>query len=219
MLGRMPSGGRRRLVPDGGHPEPSTRGAPVVPGRALAAVVLGSALLWACRLSPSEAPPVDATAWPDDEAELRAEVQAEAPPDPGVEDEESPPRPRPPRAIFRDELQRATGPGPAYLLRQLGPEPFRHDGHFIGWTITRLFPDDPELGASCDLALGDVILGVNGYRLATPQELSDAFELLPGWTQLRVQSLREGKRRDVTYTIIDAPAGAPTTGAIPSPRR
>ena len=178
-----------------------------------------SALLWACRLSPSEAPPVDATAWPDDEAELRAEVQAEAPPDPGVEDEESPPRPRPPRAIFRDELQRATGPGPAYLLRQLGPEPFRHDGHFIGWTITRLIPDDPELGVGCDLALGDVILGVNGYRLATPQELSDAFELLPGWTQLRVQSLREGKRRDVTYTIIDAPAGAPTTGAIPSPRR
>ena len=169
-----------------------------------AALMLGPALLLlACRLSPSEAPPPDASAWPDDESKLRSEPE----PSP-TEAEVGPPlRPRPPRSIFRDEVQRAAGPGPAYLLRQLGPEPFRHQGRFVGWQITRLFPDDPHLCApdQCDLAVGDVILGVNGHRLETPQDLSDAYAALPGWTQLRVQSLREGQRREVTYTILDDP--------------
>jgi hypothetical protein len=176
--------------------------------RAIALVVLG---LPACRLAPAGAPPPDASAWPDDDG-MRLADEAEAEPVPAQTAQaaaEPRPvlRPRPPHAIFRDELQRATGPGPAYLLRQLGPEPFRHDGHFIGWEITQLFPDDPELCApGCDLALGDVILGINGHRLQTPQDLSDALGELPRWTQLHVQSLRDGKRRDVTYMVIDDPA-------------
>jgi len=207
MLGTMPSGARSRPVLERAHPVAVVRCARVVPARALVALLLGPAVLLGCRLSPSEASPVDASTWPDDDAELRADIEAEAAaapePDP-VEAEVGPQlRPRPPGTIFRDELQRATGSGPAYLLRQLAPAPFRHDGHFIGWEITRLFPDDPGLCVPCDLALGDVILGVNGHRLATPQDLSDAFEALPGWTQLQVQSLREGKRRNVTYTIVD----------------
>lgn len=185
-----------------------------------AASLLGLGLLGlACRLSPSEAAPVDASAWPDDEAGLLGEDE---PGDEAGPVEVGPPlRPRPPRTVFRDELERATAPGPAYLLRELGPEPFRHQGRFVGWEITQLFPDDPGLCVPgvCDLALGDVILGVNGHRLETPQDLSDAFAALPAWTQLRVQSLREGQRREVTYTIVGDPAGAPAEGAIPSPRR
>lgn len=188
--------------------------------RHLRVVLLAPGLLGlACRLSPSEAAPVDASAWPDDEAAMLGDdVPADEPPDAEV----GPPlRARPPRAIFRDELERATGSGPAYLLRELGPAPFRHQGRFVGWEITQLFPDDPGLCVPgvCDLALGDVILGVNGHRLETPQDLSDAFAALPSWTQLRVQSLREGQRREVTYTIVDDPAGAAAEGAIPSPRR
>jgi S1-C subfamily serine protease len=161
-------------------------------------------LIGACRLSPAEAPPPAASAWPDGSTGLRDEPEL---PSPAEAQASAVLRPRPARAIFRDELERATRPGPAYLLRQLGPEPFRHQGHFIGWEITRLFPDDPELCApGCDLMRGDVILGVNGHRLHTPQDLSAALEALPGWTQLRVQSLREGQRRDVTYTVIDDPA-------------
>jgi hypothetical protein len=172
--------------------------------RTIALVVLG---LPGCRIAPAEAPPPDASAWPDDGMRLADEEEPIPTGDAEASAAASPVlRPRPARAIFRDELQRATGPGPAYLLRQLGPEPFRHDGHFIGWEITQLFPDDPELCApGCDLALGDVILGVNGHRLQTPQDLSDAFEALPRWTQLHVQSLRDGQRRDVTYTVIDDP--------------
>jgi hypothetical protein len=206
MLVAMPSGRRGRLVP--GRTPAASGG--LRPARWHgAAALLGPVLLLACRLAPSEAPPPDASAWPDDDdAELRGEDEAPPDPAPPVEAEVGPPlRPRPPHAIFRDELRRATGPGPAYLLRQLGPEPFRHQGHFVGWEITQLFPEDPGLCAPgvCDLELGDVILGVNGHRLDTPQDLSTAFEALPGWTHLRVQSLREGKRRDATYTIVDDP--------------
>lgn len=180
----------------------------------------GAAVLWlalgpsACRLAPAEAASPDASAWSDDRDALGLDDEPLAPAEPEAEplvaadavEPRPPPRPRPARAIFRDELQRAVGPGPAYLLRQLGPEPFRHDGHFIGWEITQLFPDDPELcAAGCDLALGDVILGVNGHRLQTPQDLSDALDALPGWTQVRVQRLRDGKRIDVTYAVVDDP--------------
>lgn len=128
-------------------------------------------------------------------AVLAAAPEATAPP---AEDA------RPPRTIFRAELQRATERGPAHLLRQLGPEPFRHHGTFVGWELTRLFPDDPHVCASgCDIAVGDVILSVNGSRLETPQQLSDAFAGLPKTDRLVVHSLREGKRRERTYRIVD----------------
>lgn len=161
----------------------------------------------ACKASPAEAPPPDASAWPDERFDPGPALDdAPEPAATATATEVAPPRPRPPRTIFRDEVERATGPGPAYLLRQLAPEPFRHDGRFVGWTITQLFPDDPRLCAErCDLAPGDVIVEVNGHRLQTPQDLSDALQALPGWARLRVVSLRGGKRRQVTYAIVDDP--------------
>ncbi len=157
-----------------------------------------------CRGTPTEAPAPDAAS--PFEPDVMIEPVMESPSDPSMV-EPVVPRPRTPGTIFRDEIERATRPGPSYLLRQLGPEPFRHEGHFVGWEITRLFPDDPSLCANpCDLAVGDVILGVNGHRMQTPQELSDVMEALPGWSTLAVQSLRNGKRRSVTYPIVDAPS-------------
>jgi hypothetical protein len=166
-------------------------------------VLLGLGAWVGCRVAPAEAPPPDAVAWLG-QGSARGELDAE----PEDADAGQAPRARPPRSIFRDELERATAPGPAYLLRQLGPEPLRHQGRFVGWEITQLFPEDPALCAPgrCDLAVGDVILGVNGHRLATPQDLSDALRALPAWTALHVQSLRNGQRRQVTYAVIDDPA-------------
>ncbi|MCH9681451.1 MAG: hypothetical protein K0V04_08465 [Deltaproteobacteria bacterium] len=159
--------------------------------------------LTACRGAPTEAPAPDASAaFEPDVALGPALVSPDATDDEGAIPTAAA-RARPPGSIFRDEVERATGPGPAYLLRQLGPEPYRHEGHFVGWEITQLFPDDPTLCSPCDLAVGDVILGVNGSRLQTPQALSDAMLSVPKWTELAVQSLRNGRRRSVTYTIID----------------
>lgn len=190
----------------------------MVRGGSSSLLVLASSLALmaasSCRTSPAEAPAPNASAWPDEDfdpgpgddfdpgSESSASESAMSP----SSDPTGPTRPRARHTIFRDEIQRATGPGPAYLLRQLAPEPFRHQGHFVGWEITRLFPDDPDLCASpCDLALGDVILTVNGNRLQTPQELSDVLGALPSWSSLKVQSLRNGQRRQVEYAIVDAP--------------
>jgi len=112
--------------------------------------------------------------------------------------------PRPPQTIYRSELVRATSFGPAYLLREVAPEPFRHAGRFVGWEVTQFFPDDPALcSPGCDMQVGDVILSVNGSRLETPQQLSDEFEKIPERAELRVVSLRGETRRRITYKIIE----------------
>jgi S1-C subfamily serine protease len=116
--------------------------------------------------------------------------------------------PRPPQTIYRSELDRALRGGPAYLLRQLGPEPFRQAGRFVGWELTRVFPDDPDLcAAGCDIMPGDVILLVAGDRLETPQALSRLIERLPELDTLEVRSTRNGTGRVVTYALVeDRPA-------------
>lgn len=114
------------------------------------------------------------------------------------------PSDRPPHTIYRSEVKRALARGPGYLLAQLGPEPFRMHGRFVGWEITRVFPDEPDLcRPRCDLAIGDIILSVNGDRLETPTAFSNMVQRLPELETLEVKSLRNEKRRIVTYTIVD----------------
>ncbi len=112
---------------------------------------------------------------------------------------------RPEDTIFRSELTRATHGGkPAYLLAQLGPEPYRPGNRFIGWKITSVWPDDPGLcGVGCDLAPGDVILAVNGKTLERPEQLSALLADLTTVDELRVKSLRDGKMRDRTYRVAE----------------
>jgi type II secretory pathway component PulC len=120
----------------------------------------------------------------------------------------SPPEatPRPPQTIYRSEIDRATSRGPGYLLEQLAPEPYKPAGRFQGWRITKLFPDDPDLCASvCDLAVGDIIITVNGNNIERPEQLSQLFEKLPGLEELEVHSVREGKSRKVTYRLVADP--------------
>ena len=161
-----------------------------------------------CRGGEAEAPDPTAGA-PTPEAGDGSDRSDSSDPDASAqaEHEAPPPRPeepRPPTSIYRSELVRATSFGPAYLLRELGPEPFRHRGTFMGWEITRIFPSDPGLCApGCDLQVGDVVLSVNGSKLETPQQLSDALDAIAEATKLEVVTLRGEKRRQVTYSILE----------------
>ena len=158
-------------------------------------ILLASMLLCACR-------PVESTP-PDMDQPLIDPVAATTELEPG-ESPNTNPSSRPPATIYRSELDRALRGGPGYLLRQLGPEPFRHGGRFVGWELTRLFPDDRELCApGCDIVPGDVILAVAGDRLETPQALTKLLERLPELDRLEVVSLRDGKRRTRTYTLVE----------------
>lgn len=133
--------------------------------------------------------------------------------------EASLPTPRPPRTVFRSEIDRALLGGPAYLLAQLGPEPFRLSGHVIGWQITRLFPDDPTLAAVCDLRPGDVVLSINGDPVATPDALTALLERLPGLDALVVVRLRDERKEEIRYALVeDRPAGPARDPNATTPR-
>jgi hypothetical protein len=155
-----------------------------------------TACLFACR--PSDPKPPEPALDPYAETDVAAMFDA------GQSAESTDRAPRPPATIYRSEIDRALRGGPAYLLGQLGPEPFRHGGRFVGWELTRVFPDDRDLCApGCDIEVGDVILAVAGNRMETPQALSALLERLPALESLEVQSLRNGQRRVVTYTLVE----------------
>ncbi|MFV8756007.1 hypothetical protein ACNOYE_36105 [Nannocystaceae bacterium ST9] len=118
---------------------------------------------------------------------------------------EAPARERPPGAIFRSELRRATQDGSAaYLLGQLGPEPYRPQGRFEGWIITKVWPADPELcEPGCDLKIGDVILEVNGSKLERPEDLAEAMSELDTLEQIDLRGMRDGQYFERSHPIVD----------------
>lgn len=115
---------------------------------------------------------------------------------------------RPPGAIYRSELIRATQGGNApYLLSQLNPEPYSPQGRFEGWVITRVWPGDPELcAAGCDLQVGDIILSVNGSKLETPEQLSNLLVDLEALESIEVTGIRDGQFFERSHPILPDPA-------------
>lgn len=177
------------------------------------ALLLAALVLVACKGGTSEAPDPTAAEFAQ-QSDAPADAESESPA-PGAQTDASASAVtteqgagdqavRPAKTIYRSEVLRVTNFGPAYLLRELQPEPFRHSGRFVGWEIMQVFPDDPALcEPGCDLLVGDVVLSVNGSRLETPQQLSDEFGKLPERTTLTVVLLRNEKRHAVTYTIVE----------------
>ena len=157
-------------------------------------------LLTACR-PPSD---TDATA---QAPEAGAAAEHEQPSEP----EAQTPADRPEGSIYRSELVRATQNGtPAYLLGQLAPEPYRPQGRFEGWVITRVWPGDPDLcQPGCDLYPGDVILSVNGSRLETPEALSAMLERLIEFESIDVSGIRNGEFFERSYPILSDPEPTP----------
>ena len=128
--------------------------------------------------------------------------QPPPPPEPIPPIAATPAKVRPDGAIFRSEVVRATERGPAYLMRQLQPVPHRPAGRFAGWQITALFPDDPSLCDECDLAVGDVIIAVNGNPLERPEQLSALLQELEDTKGLEVVRVRDGVREIKRYPIV-----------------
>lgn len=117
---------------------------------------------------------------------------------------------RPPGAIYRDELVRATQGGSApYLLGQLAPEPYNPQGRFEGWIITRVWPGDPGLCSPCDLRVGDIILSVNGSKLATPEQLSNLLAEFDTIERIDVTGIRDRRFFERSYPILPDPLQAP----------
>jgi hypothetical protein len=156
------------------------------------------ALVLACRHEPDVEPPFG-----HDEGDERDERLIDEGAEAGAESEPA----RPPGAIWRSELRRATQDGSAaYLLGQLRPEPYRPQGRFEGWIIGAVWPGDPELCApGCDLQIGDVILGVNGSKLEHPEDLADMMSKLETLETLELRGLRDGQYFERSHPILADP--------------
>jgi len=169
--------------------------------RILAATMLVATL--ACRSERASTPPsAPATAEPD-ATTASADDTRPADADDGVAPLAAD---RPPRTIYRAELDRALARGPGWLLGQLDPEPVRQSGRFVGWRIAEVFPDAPDVcPPGCDLLPGDVILAVQGDPLQTPQALEALIARLDGLSTLAIDRVRDGSREHVVYALLDAP--------------
>lgn len=164
-------------------------------------VIACAFVLAACRREHASTAPQEAPTHEQPRADADESVRPPPPASPA-------PRPRAPLTIYSDELERITSHGPAWLLRQLAPEAHRRAGRFAGWTITACFPDDPELAAAADLEIGDIILTVEGDTLATPNAYSALFERAGKLDALHVARIRDGRREELVYRIVDAPLPA-----------
>lgn len=115
--------------------------------------------------------------------------------------------PRPAGAIYRSEVVRATqGGSAAYLMSQLGPEPYRPQGQFEGWVVTRVWPNDPDLCApGCDLAPGDILLSVNGSKLETPEQLSNLLGRINELESIDLVGIRGGQFFERSHPVLPDP--------------
>jgi S1-C subfamily serine protease len=118
--------------------------------------------------------------------------------------------PRPAGAIYRSEIVRATqGGSAAYLMAQLGPEPYRPQGRFEGWVVTRVWPGDPELCApGCNLQPGDILLSVNGSKLETPEQLSNLLARIDELESIELVGIRGGEFFERSHPVLPDP-GSP----------
>jgi type II secretory pathway component PulC len=133
-------------------------------------------------------------------------IEEPAEPDSSTPEPELPPRPA--GAVYRSEVVRATqGGSAAYLMSQLGPEPYRPQGRFEGWVVTRVWPSDPELCApGCDLKPGDILLSVNGSKLATPEELSNLLGRIDELESIDLVGIRGGEFFERSHPVLPDPA-------------
>ncbi len=69
--------------------------------------------------------------------------------------------------------------------------------------ITRVWPGDPQLcAAGCDVRVGDIILSVNGSKLETPEQLSNALADLDALDSIDVTGIRDGEFYARSYPIL-----------------
>lgn len=171
--------------------------------RALVPLALACSLLGCSRhAAPTPTPPSDTP------TQARAPIDDATPPAEPAPSASAPARA--PGTIARDDLEAALAHGPAWLLRQLGPEPYSEGSRFVGWEITAVFPDAPELCASgCDLRRGDIILAVEGDRVETPTAYAKLFDRAASLEALHIVRMRDGDREQVVFPIVPLPSPPP----------
>lgn len=104
--------------------------------------------------------------------------------------------------ILRAELTPVLDAGLGRFLQGVLTEPRLEDGDFVGFEIVSLYPDDPRF-ARLDLQPGDVVTKVNGRPIERPEHAIEVWSSLRVASQLLVEYLHEGERRELRFEIVD----------------
>ena len=121
---------------------------------------------------------------------------------PVVEAPAEPPQPRRAGTITRAELFPVLEGGLGRFLGGVGTEPQVEAGRFVGWRITRFFPEDPRFA---DIALrpGDVVTRVNAQPIERPEQAFRVWDGLRVASELVVDFTHEGQPQQMRYAIED----------------
>ncbi len=104
--------------------------------------------------------------------------------------------------INRAALLQVLSGSPGAFLSHVDSEPEFRDGHFYGWRLRALYPDDARF-SNASLHPGDVILRINQRRVEHPEEFLQVWKTLKRSKELRVELERNGKIQLLRWPIID----------------
>ena len=122
-------------------------------------------------------------------------------PPPGVNVSEADVAPAAPGTLWRSDVNQALDAGLGRFLQRVELSPQVHEGKFVGFRIVELRP--PSWWQGVDLFPGDVVTRVNDMPIEQPTEAHAAFESLRKADKLTVKYLRDGKERELTYSIVE----------------
>jgi hypothetical protein len=114
----------------------------------------------------------------------------------------TPPQPRREGVIARDELLPVIEGGLGRFLGGVGTEPEVEAGRFVGWRITRLYPEDPRFH-DLPLQLGDVVTRVNAQPIERPEQAFRVWDSLRVASELVVDFRHGADERQMRYAIVD----------------
>lgn len=102
--------------------------------------------------------------------------------------------------IERAELDAVLAGGFGLFLQRVTTEPHLDAGRFVGFRLTEL---RTEIFEGVDLRPGDTLLSVNGLPIERPEEALMAWNALRVASELTLEVLREGERRQLRFAIAD----------------
>lgn len=157
-------------------------------------VVLVISLTWAC--GGASAPEASGPPGPPPEPQPQPEsqqAQVEEPPPPSLERDGQ---------IQRAVLEPVLEGGLGRFLQGVETEPAVEEGHFVGFRLVSLYPEDERMQA-VDLQPGDVITGVNGQPIERPEQALRVWNGLRVASELLIEYQRDGESRELRFEIVD----------------
>ena len=110
--------------------------------------------------------------------------------------------PRTEGQIPRADLIPILDAGLGRFLQGVGTEPHLKDNAFVGFRLTKLYPND-ERFEGIGIGPGDTVVRVNGQSIERPEQAQQVWEGLRVSSELWIEFLRDGQPKEVRFSIVD----------------